>query len=176
VSLPGPTELSHLRPLPPSMGPAFGVLDVEALALGRIRGENALAATILRVQGVPSLDELDTWVQANQHAPFDPLEALTDRFYFALGELYTEVREWEANAPKDQQMQPALQAKLWEKALDRAAKKGTPATDAYNRPLRLSQLPADLLALTDPRMVVVDGTRLPEDVENWTAWVQKEQP
>ena len=47
---------------------------------------------------------------------------------------------------------------------------------AYGRPLRLYRLPADLLALTDPHAVVATGTRLPEDVENWSAWVAKEKP
>lgn len=176
VALPGPGELSHLRPQPPNQGPAFGVLDVEALALGRIKGENALAATILRVNGLPSLADLDSYVSASGEVPFDPLETLTDRFYLALGELYAEVRAWEQQAPKEEQMQPALLAKLWKSAVERTAQKGTPATDAYQRPLRLSELPADLLALTDPRMVVVDGTRLPEDVENWPAWVAREKP
>jgi hypothetical protein len=101
VSLPGPGELSHLRPQPPNQGPAFGVLDVEALAFGRIKGENALAATILRVNGLPSLADLDTYVSANGEVPFDPVEALTDRFYLALGELYAEVRAWRTNrAPR----------------------------------------------------------------------------
>lgn len=176
VALPGPGELSNLRPLPPNQGPAFGVLDVEALALGRIRGENALAATILRVSGLPSLADLDSYVSAAGEVTFDPLEPLTDRFYLALAELHAEVRAWEQAAPKGEQMQPALLARLWKKAVERAAEKGTPATDAYARPLRLSELPPDLLALTDPRMVVVDGTRLPEDVENWPAWVAREKP
>ena len=34
----------------------------------------------------------------------------------------------------------------------------------------------DLLSLTDPRSVIVVGTRLPEDVENWSAWVAREKP
>jgi hypothetical protein len=37
-------------------------------------------------------------------------------------------------------------------------------------------LPDDLLALTDPRQVVVDGTRLPEDVERWDRFVAEEDP
>jgi len=37
-------------------------------------------------------------------------------------------------------------------------------------------LPYDLLSLTEPRQLVVDGTRLPEDLENWQQWVAKEKP
>jgi len=67
-------------------------------------------------------------------------------------------------------------AGLWKQALIACGKRGEPVTDAYGRKLRLGRLPADLLALTDPRAVVVVGTRLPEDVENWAAWVAKEKP
>jgi hypothetical protein len=67
-------------------------------------------------------------------------------------------------------------ARLWSKALDAVARRGKPNDDAYGRRLRLSLLPSDLLSLVDPRAVIVVGTRLPEDVENWTAWVAKEKP
>jgi hypothetical protein len=67
-------------------------------------------------------------------------------------------------------------AKLWEKALEACEKRGEAVTDAYGRRLKLSRLPPELLALTDPRAVVVSGTRLPEDVENWGAWVARESP
>jgi hypothetical protein len=73
-------------------------------------------------------------------------------------------------------MRPATMAKLWGKAIAVCEKRGDHVTDAYGRPLRLSMLPPDLLALTDPRAVIVVGTRLPEDVENWAAWVAKEKP
>jgi len=56
------------------------------------------------------------------------------------------------------------------------APKGEKVTDAYGRRLRLSMLPGDLLALTDPHAVVVVGTRLREDTENWSVWVAKEKP
>jgi hypothetical protein len=73
-------------------------------------------------------------------------------------------------------MKPAQMAKLWTEALDACEKRKEPVADAYGRRLRLSRLPADLLALTDPQMVVVSGTRRPEDVESWSAWVQREKP
>jgi hypothetical protein len=67
-------------------------------------------------------------------------------------------------------------AKLWEAALEACEGRGERVTDAFGRRLRLSRLPQDLLALTDPRAVVTSGTRLPEDVENWNAWVAQEAP
>jgi hypothetical protein len=59
-------------------------------------------------------------------------------------------------------------AKLWDQSLDQV---GT-ADDAYGRKLALARLPDDLLALCDPRQVVIDGTRLSEDVEPWIPWVR----
>ena len=73
-------------------------------------------------------------------------------------------------------MHPAKMAALWQQALAACEQRGEPVVDAYGRRLRLSRLPPDLLALTDPRVVVVVGTRLPEDVENWAAWVAQERP
>jgi hypothetical protein len=73
-------------------------------------------------------------------------------------------------------MKPATMAKLWDKALDACEKRGEDTKDSYGRRLELSRLPADLLALTAPHVVVTDGTRLPEDVENWPDWVARNKP
>ena len=43
-------------------------------------------------------------------------------------------------------------------------------SEAFGRELGIGILPADLLAQTDPRQVVADARRLPEDVTNWPAW------
>lgn len=176
VPLPGPDELSRLRPQVTTGAPAFGVLDGQALSMGRIRGANAAQATVLRVTALPPSEEVDVRVNASIEAPFDPIEALTDRFYTALGELHAAVRTWEKDAPPDEQMKPETMARLWDQALAGAEKKGLEVDDAYGRRLRLSRLPPDLLALTAPSAVVVQGTRLPEDVESWEAWVEREQP
>jgi hypothetical protein len=135
--------------------------------MGRIRGANAASATVLRVGALPEPAALDAWVSTSTRAPFDPLEPLTDNFYGLLGELHARVRAWETSAPKDEQMRPATMARLWKEALAACEKRKEPVTDAYGR---------RLLALTDPRVVVVNGTRLPEDVESWPAWVARERP
>ncbi|MCK6551510.1 MG2 domain-containing protein [Myxococcota bacterium] len=176
VALPGPDELARLRPKAEVRAPAFDVLDASALSLGRIRGANAAAATVLRVSTLPTYAELDAAVHTSASQGFEPVEALTDHFYGALATLHDEVRAWEQKAPAGEQMTPALMAKLWDRALGAREAKNEPVTDAYGRRLRLHRLPSDLLALTDPRNVVVDGTRLPEDVESWPAWVAKERP
>lgn len=176
VPLPGADDMGRVRPKVETSSPAFGVLDGQALALGRIRGANAAAATIMRVTQVPPPPELDATVEAHAQSTFDPVAELTDHFYTVLAELHAQTRRWEAEAPAKELMRPATMAELWTKALDACEKRGENVTDAYGRRLRLGLLPRDLLELTDPRNVVVVGTRLPEDVEDWTNWVEKEKP
>jgi hypothetical protein len=174
--LPGPTALSNLRPLPTVASPAFGVLDAQALTMGRIRGANAAAAALLRVSGVPTPESAEPALSMTTQTPFEPEVELTEPFYRALAELNVQVRAWEEKAPAGETLSPAGMARLWEQALAACEKRGENVTDAYGRKLRLSRLPKDLLSLTDPRVVVVGGTRLSEDVENWGAWVARESP
>lgn len=176
TSLPGADDMARVRPKAEMRSSAFDVLDASALALGRIRGANAAAATVLRVASVPAYVDLDASVNASGQGTFDPIEPLTDHFYAALAELHDRTRDWEQTSPPGEQITPAVMAKLWNAALDACERKKISVDDAYGRRLRLHRLPADLLALTDPRAVVVDGTRLPEDIENWPAWVAKEKP
>ena len=176
VPLPGADALGRVRPKVETTTPALGVLDGQALTLGRIRGANAAAATVLRVSATPAPPQLDAVVDARGESRFDPIEELTDRFYVVLAELHVQVRAWEQKAPQAEKMAPATMARLWQAALAACAKRGERVDDAYGRTLRLSRLPADLLSLTDPRAVVVVATRLTEDVENWPAWVARERP
>ena len=176
VTLAGPDSMGRLRPKVETPNPAFGTLDGQALTLGRIRGPNAAAATVLRVSTIPTPPELDAVVNASATTQFDPVEELTDNFYTVLAELHVQTRRWEATAPAMEKMRPRTMAQLWTKALAACEQRKERVVDAYGRRLRLSRLPGDLLALTDPRAVIVLGTRLPEDVENWAAWVNKEKP
>lgn len=176
VSLPGADALGRVQPRVETGAPAFCVLDGQALTLGRIRGANAAAATVLRVSAVPQPAELDAQVSGRGESRFDPIEELTDRFYTVLAELHAQVQHWEASAPAAEKMTPAVMAGLWRAALDACAARGQRVDDAYGRRMRLSRLPPDLLSLTDPRAVVAVATRLPEDVENWPAWVARERP
>ncbi|PTL81641.1 MG2 domain-containing protein [Vitiosangium sp. GDMCC 1.1324] len=176
VPLPGTGALDGLRPVPTVASPAFDVLDGTALAMGRIRGANAAAATLLRVSGVPQREGGETRVSLSVQGTFAPDVELTEPFYRVLAELSEQVRTWEESAPQGETLSAAGMAKLWDKALEACEKRGEAVTDAYGRRLKLSRLPQELLALTDPRAVVVSGTRLPEDVENWGAWVAREAP
>ncbi len=176
VPLPGPDAMSRVQPVVGTSTPAFGTLDGQALALGRIRGSNAAAATVLRVSTIPQPPELDAVVTKSARSQFDAVAELTDHFYVVLDELHEQARLWELKAPAGEKMRPRTMSRLWNKALNAVAKRGQPIDDAYGRRLRLSLLPTDLLTLVDPRAVIVVGTRLPEDIENWTAWVAKEKP
>jgi hypothetical protein len=90
--------------------------------------------------------------------------------------LHAQAAAWERAAKDGEKITPKVVAKLWESALDAMEKRQEPARDAWGRRLRLHRLPSELLALTDPRQLVLDATRLPEDIENWAAWVAKETP
>ncbi len=175
ASLPGADELAQLRPQASGTA-AFGSMDAQALSLGRIRGANAAAATLVRVSSMPAPPEVEAAVSISGSTVFDPNEAQVDRFYAVLGELYTQVRSWENSAPETEKMTPPVMARLWNKSLDVVEGRKESARDAWGRRLRLHRLPADLLALTEPRAVVINGTRLPEDTQNWTQWVAKEKP
>jgi hypothetical protein len=80
VPLPDADGFGRVRPAVETRSPAFGVLDGQALVLGRIRGANAAAATVLRVSSVPAPAELDAVVAGRGASRFDPVEELTDRF------------------------------------------------------------------------------------------------
>lgn len=175
VSLPGADELSHLR-AQPSGTSGFGGIDAQALSLGRIRGANAVAATLLRLSALPPPPEVESAVAVQGQTVFDPNEVLVDRFYVVLGELSNRVRDWESSAPPGEKMSNATMARLWNEAVKGLEQRKESASDAWGRPLRLHRLPTDLLALTEPRMLVINGTRLPEDTQNWSQWIAREKP
>ncbi|MEZ4323364.1 MAG: MG2 domain-containing protein [Myxococcota bacterium] len=147
---------------------AFGSFGPRALQLGQIQGENAALAAVLLVQNLPMDAAGDVRMSASGTQSPDETEALTTNFYRGLEALVARVRAWEKAAPASEQMQPATLAKMWSEVLAAA---DTPIVDAYGRPLTLGNLPPDLLVQTDPRQVVADSRRLPEDVTNWPLWV-----
>jgi hypothetical protein len=172
ATLTGPDAMDRVAPTATMSQPAFGVLDAVALSLGRVRGKNAAAATVLFVQSVPVPEAIDVSAGGSGASSFDPLLPLADRFYGVLDAMHAEVRAFEATAPKEQKLTAKATLALWDKALAAAGKKGVTTTDVYGRPLSLQLLPDELVAMTDPRLLVGDGTRLPEDVEAWIPFVR----
>jgi hypothetical protein len=131
---------------------------------------------VLRVSKIPQPEKLDVVISASARTTFDPNIELVDRFYAVLSILHQVTRHWEKTAPKGEVMKPLKMAQLWTKALDIAADRKLRVDDAFGRRLRLHRLPKDLLQLTNPRQVVTEGTRLPEDVQNWARWVASRRP
>lgn len=171
AALPNPDSFSDVTPHATTDVPAFAFLDARALETGQIRGENAAQATVLRVTSLPARPAGHERVNATAGATFDSDGELTDAFYTLYAAARAEVRAWEGRAAKDEVLTAKEMVALWEKTLV-----ATPARDPFDNPLHLSALPADLLALVNPRFMVSDGARLPEDVENWPQYVAKEAP
>jgi hypothetical protein len=171
--LPGPDDMVGLRTAPIMKSPAFGALDATALQMGRIRGGNAAAATVLQIERLAEAASTDAVVSTKADQPFEPPVALTDNFYRVLDDLHRRVRTWETSAPRNEKMRPVLMGKMWYESLAACEARKEAVVDAFGRLLKLHRLPADLLALIDPRQLVMDGTRLPEDVENWSEWVMR---
>jgi len=170
----GPDDYGRVTVRATSEKPAFGAFDPRALTLGQVRGENAAKAAVLRISQLPMDPAGDEALYAQASVEPDTIGDLTTSFYGALERLVVKVRAWEESAPKKETMQPATMVALWDAVLAEMAKDGKPAVDAYGRTLKLNVLPADLLTQVDPRQVVADGTRLPEDVVSWPRYVASE--
>ncbi|MDP2307317.1 MAG: MG2 domain-containing protein [Pseudomonadota bacterium] len=172
AALPNPDAFARVTVRATSDAPAFGVLDARALQTGQIAGDNAAQAAVLRVTGLPTLPPgADRVSIAETSGAFTPDAELADAFYVLYRHARTEVRAWESATPAGDVLTAETMVKLWEKAL-----RAHPTEDPFGRPLHLSTLPGDLLALTDPRFMASDGARLPEDVENWPVYVSAEAP
>lgn len=169
ATLPKPDTFADVTVLATSDLPAFGVLDARALQTGQIRGENAAQAAVLRVSNLPARPPGTDRVDATGAAVFDVNAEITDTFYALYSEARKGVRAWEKKAPTDELLTARRMSDIWEAALA-----ANPAEDPFGRRMYLSVLPPDLVNLTDPRFMVSDGARLPEDVENWSAYVATE--
>ncbi len=152
---------------------AFGRFDARALLTGRIAGENAVLATLQRVADIPATPAEAEAVDVAGSSPFDPVVPLTETFYELLADARRRVAAWEESAPEDEIMTPARMVELWDAVLAERRRDELPVEDAYGRALELHRLPSDLLELTDPRLLVADKRRLPEDVENWQTFVRE---
>lgn len=169
ASLPGADDFARTTVRPTTGSSAFGVLDARALQTGQIMGDNAAQATVLRLEGLPPPEATVERVVAAGESSFDANGPLADAFYQVYDLTRRGVRQWEEGAPKDEKLTAQQVMRLWDEALDE-----TNATDVFGRPLNLGNLPSNLLELCDPRFIVGNTTRLPEDVENWAAFVAAE--
>lgn len=169
--LDGPDALAKLAVTAQTAIPAFGELDARALQTGQIAGDNAAAATILRVTGLPQAAPGSTRVSTESREVFDANAGVADAFYTFYPEVKSAVRAWEKVATEGQVMTPKIMVGIWNATLA-----AHPTSDPFGRPLHLRVLPSDLLAFTDPRVMVSNAALLPEDIENWPAYVASESP
>lgn len=174
AALPGPQDLGRATVRAQSTTPAFGVFDPVGLALGQVAGENAAMATVLRVGTLPADAAGDRPVATRESVAADVETPLTLGFYRALEDAAQRVRAWEATAPESELLTPARMVGFWQATLAELEAAGAPALDGFGRTLVLDVLPEPLLAQLDPRRMATEGTRLPEDVVNWFAYVQDE--
>lgn len=174
ATLPGPDEYGRVTITASSAEPAFGAFDARALLLGRIRGANARQAAVLRVSAIP-VDRFERPLVSGSGTMRIPQDdALERAFEAAWAQTAVNVRAWERQAPEAEKLDNARMLKLWEKALADLRDEGKPAVDAFGRELKLRLLPEDKLKQLDPKLVVGDGTRIPEDTVSWVGWVAKE--
>ncbi len=155
---------------------AFDRFDARALLSGRIAGENAVLATLQRIADIPTTSAEAEAVSVSGSEPFDPVVPLTENFYELLADARSRVAAWEEAAPEDEIMTPKRMLALWNEMLSDRRRQDLPVQDAYGRTLELHRLPYDLLQLTDPRLLVADSRRTPEDVENWHSYVMESAP
>jgi hypothetical protein len=155
---------------------AFERFDARALLTGRIRGENAALATLQRIAAIPESAAEAEAVDASGELRFDPVVPLAETFYDLLSDARRRVSAWEEAAPDGELMTNERAVALWEEMLEERADQGLPVEDAWGRLLSLHRLPPDLLELADPRLLVADARRLPEDVENWQTFVLENAP
>lgn len=151
--------------------PAFGRFDARMLALGQIRGEQAAQAAMLRISQLPSIFPGDQAVYGNASTVPKDQEVLLWSFYRGLTALQERVRTWEAGAKEGEVLDAKLVVAWWEEGLREARRSGEPIADIWGLDLHLTRLPRDLVEQVDPRRLVSDATRLPEDSVSWTDFV-----
>ena len=170
----GPDDYGRVTVRTTSDRPAFDAFDPRALVLGQIQGENAAKAAVLRISNLPMDPAGDRPTHGAGSRLATTAEQRTDNFYRALATTVAKVRAWEESAPAGDMMDPARMVALYDEALDDLRREGQPAVDGFGRPLTLDLLPPELLEQVDPRRVVADATRLPEDIESFTRYVDEE--
>jgi hypothetical protein len=177
VTLPTPAVFDALTPPVETIGGAIGgVLDAHALVTGRVRGQSAARALVLRVGARPDLPGLDTPGAGHGATTIDPHAVLVDNFFGVATIAFERLDAWTRTAPAADKLVPRTMARLWREALEEAARRGSPNADAFGRPIRLATLPPELLALLAPNAVGVAPERLPEDIEDWATFVARERP
>ena len=134
-------------------------MTVNALSFGSAGGVDAQTA-----EKTPQQEFLQLLVAQLENQ--DPLSPQDGAAFVAQLAQFTEVEQGaEANARL---------AEMYAAALDAVRDSGRPVVDRYGVEVTLGVLPPELLTLADPRELVGDATRLPEDVVDWQVYVHEE--
>ncbi len=171
--LTGPDDYGRVTVRATSASPAFGLYGPASLLLGQITGENAALATVLRVTQVPMDAAGDAPATASAQTVNRDDERMADAFYRAYAFAVARVGDWEAAAKLEDKLTNQRMAEIWVGALSDCDAAGAPAVDGFGRRLTLDVLPEDLVRQLDPRGMATRATSLPEDVVDWTRWVQR---
>ena len=174
ASLVGPDDWGRVTVRATSDQPAFGAFDPRALTLGQVRGEHAAKAAVLRISQLPMDEAGDVRLSVNGAVRPKIDETLVTNFYRGYEAMVPLMRDWERTAADSEKVDPKVMADIWTSMLAEQSGAGTAVVDGWGRPLTLDVIPQDLLIQLDPHQVVVDGTRLPEDVVSWERWVATE--
>ena len=172
--LAGPDDLGEVLVPASSADPAFGRFDAVALAMGSVRGENAARAAVARVSELSPVSALSPYQSFYGSQLYDPEEELAEAFYGLLPFVRQAVKDWEASAPEGELLTNERMAALFEDGLKASGAAGQPVRDPWGNRVSLARLPEPMLERLDPRVMTGDGTRLPEDIINWTRWATSE--
>lgn len=160
ATLPSVDALARLSLDADSGGKVLRSFDALALATGGIAGDNAAMATLQRVSVSARARRTEPWVSGEAESLTDHAGARDATFAALLG------RVRKASSGSKEPLDYEAFAALWDAEADSEL-------DPFGLPLSLGRLPDELLELADPRYVVVDASRLPEDLEPWQPWVRR---
>ena len=121
---------------------------------------------VLGVSGLPTVAAEGVVEKQTTTVATDHEAAIALAFYRALAAVRVELWSWQDSAEPDEVLDNARYAVLWDRVVRDQA-----ILDPYGRPMLLVNLPEGLAERADPRLVVSDATRLPEDVEAWAPFV-----
>jgi hypothetical protein len=158
----------------PTAGVGFGQISAADLFMGRVTGEHAVAATLGALAPPAARSQLSPLAIASPSGEPDATHVLAGGFFRALARARLETAAWEQST--EGLLTPDVGVQLWSAALAALARDGEPALDLYGVPVTLDRVPDAWVALADPRNLVRDATRLPEDVQPWLAHVRSVLP
>lgn len=159
ASLPEPDALARLSLDGRVRAPVLGAFDALALTSGAISGENAALATIQRLEL-----QAGAWSEAPPVMAEGRVELDLDGARRAV--VYEVVQRVRSRISGLESLDPVAYARIWDA-------EAAHVTDPFGRHPTLASLPDGLLGIADPRVVVIDASRLPEDQEPWIPFVRR---